>query len=107
MKNFGLLDPEYKVILLFDTSVVTHPTARRHSPHDVKLQHWPVWTLVVGTANVPRMRRESVSIPHIGSEFSTEARLYAGAYWPRSGWVPGLMRPGCASTSHFRIQCQD
>lgn len=100
MKNFGLLDPEDKAVLFFDASVVTH-----HSPQDVKLQHWPLWTLLVGRP-FSTCEAGSVSIPHICCEFSREARSHAEAYRLRIGWVPGLMRPGCASTAHFRVQCQ-
>jgi hypothetical protein len=63
MKYFGLLGPEDKVIVLFDSSVVTYSTARRHSSHDVQLQHWLVWTLLVGTASVLRVRREAFQFP--------------------------------------------
>jgi len=79
MKNFGLLDPEDKVILFFETSVVTHPTARRHSPHDVQLQHWPVWTLLVGAANVLRVRREAFQFPMLAANSPQRPDLTRGS----------------------------
>ena len=85
MKYFGLLVPEEKVIVLFNMSVITHPTARRHSPHDVQLQHWPVWTLFVGAANVLRVRREAFQFPILAtnSPQRPDPRLLT-SFWMRT-----------------------